>query len=426
MTYLIMFGVFFVLLLLGAPIALSLGLSSLLAVLYNGTSLTVVTSNIYSGIAKYLLLSVPFFILSGNIMARAGISERLIAFVDALFGHLRGGIAVVCVVVACFFGAISGSGAATVAALGVILIPAMIEREKFDAPFATGIVASASSIAIIIPPSISFVIYASITGVSVGNMFVAGILPGIIMGLALILVVEWKAKKDHLVPAHAWAGWHEVWRTFKGAFWGFLMPVIILGGIYGGIFTPTEAAAVAVVYGLFVGIVIYRQLSWKDLKFIFYDTAKSTGGLMLIVGAATIFSYACTKYGISSGVQGLLESGNKYVFLLISNVVFLIAGCFVDANSAMYIFIPIMAPVAQAYGIDLIHFGMISTVNLAIGQFTPPVGMNLFVASGMRLKGHEVSVEQLSKAVVPMILAGIVVLLLITYVPQITMCLIGG
>ena len=424
MTYFIMFGVFFVLLFMGAPIAMSLGFSSMLALIYNGTNLNVVASSMYSGIAKYLLLAVPFFVLSGNIMAKAGISERLIAFVDALFGHLRGGIAVVCVIVACFFGAISGSGAATVAALGVILIPAMIEKEHFSAPFATGIVASASSIAIIIPPSISFVVYASITGASVGDLFVGGIIPGIVMGLGLIAVVEWRAHKDHLVPAHGWSGFPAVWKTFRSAFWGFLMPVIILGGIYGGVFTPTEAAAVAAVYGLFVGVFIYRNLKWKDLVDIFADTARSTGGLMLIVGAATIFSYACTKYGISSAVQGILESGNKFTFLLIANIVFLIAGCFVDANSAMYIFIPIMYPVAKTLGVDLIHFGMVATVNLAIGQFTPPVGMNLFVASGMKLKGYEVSVEELSKAVIPMILAGVVVLMLITYVPWFTLFLI--
>lgn len=425
MTYLIMFGVFFVLLFLGAPIVLSLGLSSLLAILWNGASLNIVAASMYSGIAKYLLLSVPFFILSGDIMVKAGISEKLISFIDALIGHVRGGIAVVCVIVACFFGAISGSGVATVAALGVTLIPAMIEREKFDDAFATGIVASASSIAIIIPPSISFVIYASITGVSVGNMFMAGIIPGIIMGAGLIVVVEWRAAKDHLVPNHGWLGMRAVWESFKGAFWGLLMPVIILGGIYGGIFTPTEAAAVAAVYGLVVGLFIYRTLKVKDLVNLFIGAAQSTGGLMLIVGAATIFSYACTKYGIAHTVQAVLQSGNKVTFLLIINVVFLIAGCFVDANSAMYIFIPIMAPVAKFLGVDLIHFGIISTVNLAIGQFTPPVGMNLFVASGLRIKGHEVTVEQLSKAVVPMIFAGIVVLMIITYIPWFSMFLIS-
>ena len=253
MTYAIMLGVFVILLFLGAPIALSLGMSSLLAILYNGTGINVIAGQIYGGIGKYLLLAVPFFVLSGNIMAKAGISDRLIAFIDALLGHLRGGIAMVCVVVACFFGAISGSGAATVAALGVILIPAMIEREKFSDPFAHGVVAAASSIAVIIPPSISFVIYASLTGVSVGDIFVAGILPGVIMGVAMIIVVQIYAHKHHLKPAHPWKGWREVWRTFKSAFWGLLMPVIILGGIYGGVFSATEAAAVAAVYGLFVG-----------------------------------------------------------------------------------------------------------------------------------------------------------------------------
>ena len=218
MTYAIMLGVFVILLFLGAPIALSLGMSSLLAILYNGTGINVIAGQIYGGIGKYLLLAVPFFVLSGNIMAKAGISDRLIAFIDALLGHLRGGIAMVCVVVACFFGAISGSGAATVAALGVILIPAMIEREKFSAPFSHGVVAAASSIAVIIPPSISFVIYASLTGVSVGDIFVAGILPGIIMGVAMIIVVQIYAHKHHLKPAHPWKGWREVWRTFKSAF----------------------------------------------------------------------------------------------------------------------------------------------------------------------------------------------------------------
>ena len=421
MTYVIMIGVFFVLLLLGAPIALSLGLSSLLAVLYNHVSLTVVAASISGGIGKYLLLAVPFFVLSGNIMAKAGISERLIAFVDALVGHMRGGIATVCVVVACFFGAISGSGAATVAALGVILIPAMVDREHFSTPFATGLVASASSIAIIIPPSISFVVYASLTGVSVGDIFMGGIIPGIIMGVALILVAQMTARKEKLVPSHKWLGWHEVWRTFKSAFWGLLMPVIILGGIYGGIFSATEAAAVAAVYGIFVGMVVYRSLKWRDLVDILYDSAKSVGGLMLIIGAATIFSYACTRFGVSSTVQGLLSSGSKISFLLISNLIFLIAGCFVDANSAMYIFVPIMAPVAQALGVDLIHFGMICTVNLAIGQVTPPVGMNLFVAAPLA----GVDVATLGKKALPFIVCFIIALMLITYIPSISLCLLG-
>ena len=425
MTYLLLFGVFFVLLFLGAPIALALGMSSILSLVDNGTSLKLIASSMYSGIGKYLLLAIPFFILSGNVMAKAGISERLIAFIDACIGHIRGGIAMVCVVVACFFGAISGSGAAAVAALGIILIPAMIEREHFDAPFATGLVASASSIAIVIPPSISFVVYASITGVSVGEMFMGGILPGIMMGLSLIAVVEWKARKDHLVPSHSRRGGKVVWQTFKEAVWGLLMPVIILGGIYGGIFTPTEAAAVAAAYGLIVGVFIYKTLKLKDIMDIFIDSAKSTGGLMLIVGAATMFSYVCTKYGIARAAQNYLGAGSKVSFLIATNIIFLIAGCFVDANSAMYIFIPIMFPVAQALGVNLIHFGIIATVNLAIGQVTPPVGVNLFVASGLRLKGHEVNVSGLAKAVVPMIIAEVIALIIVTAVPWFSTCLIS-
>ena len=314
MTYAIMLGVFVVLLFLGAPIALSLGMSSLLAILYNGTGINVVAGQIYGGIGKYLLLAVPFFVLSGNIMAKAGISDRLIAFIDALLGHLRGGIAMVCIVVACFFGAISGSGAATVAALGVILIPAMIEREKFSDPFAHGVVAAASSIAVIIPPSISFVIYASLTGVSVGDIFVAGILPGVIMGAAMILVVQIYAHKHHLKPAHPWKGWREVWRTFKSAFWGLLMPVIILGGIYGGYFSATEAAAVAAVYGLFVGTVVYKELKWKDIVALLYDTAKSTGGAPILVSTYESWGVDYTTAAwaeVYTGLQTKLYDGQE-------------------------------------------------------------------------------------------------------------------
>lgn len=314
MTYAIMLGAFVVLLFLGAPIALSLGMSSLLAILYNGTGINVIAGQIYGGIGKYLLLAVPFFVLSGNIMAKAGISDRLIAFIDALLGHLRGGIAMVCIVVACFFGAISGSGAATVAALGVILIPAMIEREKFSDPFAHGVVAAASSIAVIIPPSISFVIYASLTGVSVGDIFVAGILPGVIMGAAMILVVQIYAHKHHLKPTHPWKGWREVWRTFKSAFWGLLMPVIILGGIYGGYFSATEAAAVAAVYGLFVGTVVYKELKWKDIVALLYDTAKSTGGAPILVSTYESWGVDYTTAAwaeVYTGLQTKLYDGQE-------------------------------------------------------------------------------------------------------------------
>ncbi len=386
MINLILFGSFFVMLLLNIPIAVSLGMSSIFALLFSSSPLTVVPTNVYSGMAKFLLLAIPFFVLSGNIMAKAGISSRLVAFADDCVGHRRGGIAIVAVIVACFFGAISGSGPATVAALGIILIPAMINRGGFSAPFASSLMASASSIAIVIPPSIAFVVYASITGVSVGDMFMGGWIPGIMMGLSLVIIIMIECRKKGIQASKAKSSWGQRWKSFREAFWGFLMPVIIIGGI------------------------------------------------MLIIGAATLFSYVCTVFGIAQAAQALLLeiSGNKYIFLLIVNVIFLIAGCFVDANSAMYIFIPIMYPVATQLGIDPVHFGVIATVNLAIGQVTPPVGVNLFVAIGVseKLQGlrdkTKVTIVSMSKAVWPQIVACIIALLLITYVPWFSTVLLFG
>ena len=434
MINLILFGSFFVMLLLNIPIAVSLGMSSIFALLFSSSPLTVVPTNVYSGMAKFLLLAIPFFVLSGNIMAKAGISSRLVAFADDCVGHRRGGIAIVAVIVACFFGAISGSGPATVAALGIILIPAMINRGGFSAPFASSLMASASSIAIVIPPSIAFVVYASITGVSVGDMFMGGWIPGIMMGLSLVIIIMIECRKKGIQASKAKSSWGQRWKSFREAFWGFLMPVIIIGGIYGGVFTPTEAAAVSVVYGLVVGVFIYREVKMKDMIDILVDSGKTTGGIMLIIGAATLFSYVCTVFGIAQAAQALLLeiSGNKYIFLLIVNIIFLIAGCFVDANSAMYIFIPIMYPVATQLGIDPVHFGVIATVNLAIGQVTPPVGVNLFVAIGVseKLQGlrdkTKVTIVSMSKAVWPQIVACIIALLLITYVPWFSTVLLFG
>jgi tripartite ATP-independent transporter DctM subunit len=433
MINLILFGTFFLFLLLNVPIAVSLGVSSVLAMMYGGDKLSVIPTNLYSGMAKFLLLAIPFFVLSGNVMAESGISKRLVDFIDDCIGHQKGGIAIVCVVVAMFFGAISGSGPATVAALGIILVPAMINQGGFSAPFASSLMAAASSIAIVIPPSIAFVVYASITGVSVGDMFMGGIIPGIMMGLALIVIVWMEVKKKNIQSSRSRATWGQRLKSLGSASWGLLVPVIILGGIYGGVFTPTEAAAVSVVYALIVGVFIYRQVKWKNFVSILVESGKTTGSIMLIIGAATLFSFVCTKHGISTAAQKLLlnVSGNKYVFLLIVNIIFLIAGCFVDANSAMYIFIPIMAPVAQQLGIDLIHFGILSTVNLAIGQVTPPVGVNLFVAIGICDKMKDlrdktrVTIASMSKAVWPMILSCVVALLLITYVPWFSLVLLG-
>ena len=419
----ILFISFFIFLIIGVPIGISLGLSSICAIIYSGTDLTIVATNMYSGISKFLLLAIPFFVLSGNIMAKAGISKRLIRFVDTCVGHRRGGIAIVCVIVACFFGAISGSGPATVAALGCVLIPAMIQQGGFSAAFSSALMATASSIAIVIPPSIAFVVYASITGVSIADMFTAGIVPGILMGVALVVVVMIEVRKQNIQSTQKKCSAKERWAAFKDAFWGLLMPVIILGGIYGGIFTPTEAAAVSVVYGLFVGMFIYKEVSLKDMWDIIIDSAKTTGGIMIIVACASLFSFVCTKFGVAQAASNLLGSVaiNQFTFLLIVNIIFLIAGCFIDANSAMYIFIPIMLPVCQALGYDVVAFGIVATVNLAIGQVTPPVGVNLFVAISIKLKdGLQVTISQISKAVMPMIIASVAVLLLVTYVPSIS------
>ncbi|MBQ3965252.1 MAG: TRAP transporter large permease subunit, partial [Treponema sp.] len=407
-------------LIVDVPIAICLGASSVAAILAAGQKLSVVAVNTYSGISKTLLLAIPFFVLSGNIMAKAGISKRLIAFVNACIGHKRGGIAIVCVIVSCLFGAISGSGPATVAALGAILIPAMIEA-GFSAAFATALMAASSSIAIIIPPSIAYVVYASITGDDVGKLFMAGIVPGILMGLALIAVVLIEVRRKNIQSTKARSSAKERLLAFKDASWAFLMPVIILGGIYGGVFTPTEAAAVAAVYGLIVGMFIYREVRLKDMVQILVDSAKTTGSIMIIIGSATLFSYVCTLFGISHAAEEILEavSANRIVFLLVINIIFLIAGCFIDANSAMYIFIPVMIPVCRLLGFDSIVFGIIATVNLAIGQVTPPVGINLFVAISLKIKENiKVTLPQISKAVLPMIGVSLAVLIAYTYWPR--------
>ena len=428
MINLILFGTFVVLLVLNVPISFCLGLSAIASLVYAHIPLSVVATNIYTATSKFLLLAIPFFVLAGNIMAKAGISSRLIEFADACVGHRRGGMAIVTVIVACFFGAVSGSGPATVAALGAILLPAMIDKDGFSAPFSSSLLATASSIAIVIPPSIAFIVYSSIVGISVGDIFMAGIVPGVLMGAALVLVVMLEVRKNGIQPHKEKSPGKERLRSFGNAFWAFLMPVIILGGIYGGIFTPTEAAAVAVIYGLIVGFFIYRELKIKDLFTLLVDSAKTTGSIMLIIACAALFSYVCSTQGISKAAQTLLlnVSGNKYVFLIIVNIIFLIAGCFVDANSAMYIFIPIMYPVAMKLGIDLIHFGIIATVNLAIGQVTPPVGVNLFVASGLKLPGRpQVTITEMSKKVWVQVVACIIVLLLVTYIPAISLFILG-
>lgn len=424
MEALVLLIVFTVLLLIGAPIAVCLGISSVAAMLVLGAGrpvsvvLGTVPQLVSAATSKSVLLAIPFFILGGNIMEKAGISGKLIALAESLVGHLKGGIAMVCVIVACFFAAISGSGPATVAALGLILIPAMI-KAGYDVGFSAALMATAGAIGVIIPPSITFVVYGSISDTSIGDLFISGVLPGLLMGAALILVTLWLGRKSDLKRLPKASG-KQRWIAFKEAFWGLMMPVIILGGIYGGIFTPTEAAAVSAVYGLFIGVFVYKTLRLKELKKIFIDSASTTATVMFITAAATLFAYVITRARIDVAISTLLTDvagGNQVIFLIIVNIVLLIAGCFLDSTSALYIFTPLFIPVAQALGMSMVHFGTIMIVNLAIGLVTPPVGVNLYVACGI----SNIDLKRISVSVVPLLLASLVVLMIVTYVPSLSL-----
>lgn len=419
----ILFASFVLLLILGAPIAICLGVSSVAAMLVQGTGRPLVTimsslpQLFAASTSKFVLLAIPFFILAGNIMEKAQISKKLIRLAETCVGHTKGGLAIVCVIVACFFAAISGSGPATVAALGLVLIPGMI-RSGYSPAFSAALMGCAGAIGVIIPPSITFVVYGSIADTSIGDLFKAGVVPGLIMGAALIITALLIGRKTELKSLPK-ASARERWLAFKDAFWGLLMPFIILGGIYGGIFTPTEAAAVAVVYGLIVGLFIYKTIKLKDLFDLIIDSASTTATVMFITAAASLFAYVLTRarldVAISNGLVNL-SGGSTVVFFLIVNVILLITGCFLDSTSALYIFTPLFVPVAQALGIDLIHLGVVMIVNLAIGLFTPPVGVNLYVACGVA----KVDLKQISKAVIPLLIASLIVLLIITYIPQIS------
>lgn len=415
----ILFLIFAILLLLNVPIALSLGLSSIVAMIAAGTPMIMLPMNVYSSIGKFTLLAIPFFVFAGNVMEKAGISERLIDLANKAVGHKKAGLAIVCVITSCFFAAISGSGPATVAALGVIVIPAMI-KAGYDPGMSSALMATSGAIGIIIPPSITYVIYGAIAGVSIGKTFVAGIIPGILMGIALIIACVIMVRKQDLERQEK-ASPNEVWKAFKEAIWGLLMPVIILGGIYGGYFTPTEAAAVSAVYGIIVGVLIYKEVNAKDLYKILVESAVQSAVVMIIVACASLFAWIVTTEGIAAMISNYLLqiSNSQFVFLLIVNIVLLIAGCFIDAASALYIFVPIMLPVALQLGYDPIAFGIVMTMNLAIGQVTPPVGVNLYVACGI----SKISLKEISRKVMPFVLASIIALLLVTYIPQLSMWL---
>ncbi len=414
MEALLLVGVFVILLFLNMPIGVALTASAVVSFLVLGMPLTPIPGNFFAAGNRFVLLAIPFFILAGNIMDKAGISTKLIDCAKAFVGHRKNGMAMVCVMVSCFFAAISGSGPATVAALGMIIIPAMIKSGYSD-HHSSALMATSGAIGVIIPPSITFVIYGSITGVSIGSLFIAGIIPGILMGVCLVIAMLIISRGFTLKPL-AKATARERLNSFVDAIWALLMPVIILGGIYGGVFTPTEAAAVSAVYGLFVGVVIYRKIRLREFYQILVDSASQTAVVMFIVMSCSVFAYVTTIKGIASDASALVTAvsgGNKYVFLLIVNILLLIVGCFLDGNSALYLFVPILFPVAQKMGIDPLALGVLMVMNLAIGQVTPPVGTNLYVACGI----SGISLKRICAGVWPFVVASVVALFLITYFP---------
>ncbi|MDR1828779.1 MAG: TRAP transporter large permease [Methylobacteriaceae bacterium] len=422
MTAAILFGCFLILLLLNIPVAICLGSAAVIAMLNEDLPLNIIAVNSQASVTKFVLLAIPFFIFGGNIMERSGISERLINLAQALVGHKRGGLAVVCVMVACFFAAISGSGPATVAALGMILIPAMV-KSGYGEGFGAALTATAGGIGLVIPPSISFVVISSITGLSTGKLFLSGVVPGLVWGLSLVVasIFILRSAKLELLPRATGA---ERLRAFKESVWGLLMPVIILGGIYGGIFTPTEAAAVSAFYGILVGFFIYRNLTFADLFDVAVTSVVQTSVVMFIIMMASLFALVTTISGVGGAVSQVLmdfAGGNKILFLIVVNVIFLLAGCIMDGNSAYYIFLPIMMPVAVNLGIDPIHLCCIMVVNIAIGLVTPPVGANLYVACSI----SGLSLKKLSWECLPFVIASIIALLFITYIPPLVLYLPG-
>ena len=406
---------------LNIPISISLGLSSALTLIATGSPLGVIPSMMQATVQKFSLLTIPLFVLAGVLMDKGGISKRLINLADSMMGPIHGGLGYVAVISALFFAAISGSGTATVAAMGSILIPAMV-KQGYDKGFSSALSAISGSLGTVIPPSITFIIYGMITGQSISDLFLSGIVPGIIFASILCLTVFIYSKKYGWKGDKPKATKKEIMKIFWGTLPGFLSPVIVLGGIYSGFFTPTEAAAVAVIYSFVVGKFIYKELTFEALRETLFSTAKTTGIILLIIMNAGIFSWILTQQGIATQLTEMAIgfTTNKYVMLLIINVVFLLAGCVMDNTSALYIIVPIILPIAKALDINLVHLGVILVLNLSIGQVTPPVGPNLYVAADI----GKVKFEVICRKMVPLLIMSLVALLIITFVPWLTTCLI--
>ena len=422
-TLTILFGYFLLFLVIGVPISISLGLSATATIINAGTlPIEYVAQIAFTSIDSFPIMAIPFFIAAGVFMGAGGLSRRLLTLADELLGSLHGGIALAAIATSMFFAAISGSGPATVAAIGSLTIPAMVQR-GYDVLFAAAIVAAAGAIGVMIPPSNPFVVYGVSAQVSIGKLFMGGIVPGVLTGLALMVFTYLYSKKR---------GWKGVPRertamsfvkAFWDAKWALMVPVIILGGIYGGLMTPTEAAALAAFYGLVIGIFVYRELNLKNIIPCFMEACSTSAIVIILMSMATIFGNIMTIEQVPATIANAMLSltDNKIIILMLINVLLLIVGTFMEALAAIVILTPILLPIVMKVGVDPVHFGIIMVVNLAIGFVTPPVGINLFVASGVA----NVKIEKLSKVALPLVGLMIVVLLLITYIPALPLLFVN-
>ncbi len=415
MVVLLVFGLIAFTMTIGVPIGIAVGVSTAVTMyLTSNTPLVFISQNAFTALDSFPLLAVPLFILSGNLMSYGGISRRLVRLADSMVGFVTGGLAMVTVMACMFFSAISGSSVATVSGIGSFMIPEM-RKKKYDAGFAAALTAAAGSLGVIIPPSISFVVYGVMTGVSIGELFIAGIIPGLLLGFAMMAVAYIVSKKNDYPKGETYPSMKDFIASLKDSFAAIMVPVIILGGIYGGIFTPTEAAGVAVVYSLFVGWFVYKELSGEKLFSAFLETVLVNGAVTFMIGLSMAFARFLTIAGVPRFITtSILEfTQNGAITLLLVNIIFLAVGCFIDNLSAAIILVPILLPVVTSFGVDPLHFGVISTVALAIGFITPPYGPNLFVASSI----SGVSIEKITRKVWFFCVVLIGVLLLITYIP---------
>ena len=415
-----LFITFLVTALAGFPIWVVLASSCFVAIsAASSTPMLVVAQRMFTSVDSFPLLAIPLFMVAGSLMEGGGISRRLINFCNSLLGSITGGLARVAILTCMLFAAISGSGPATVAAIGGIMIPEMV-KAGYSKPFAAALMSVAGAIGVIIPPSLPMVNYGIAGSVSISTLFAAGFGPGILVGVALIIVAYFSAKKNgYGLAAKTRFSWRNVAVSFKEAFFALLMPFIVLGGIYGGVFTPTEAAAVAAIYGFVAGTFLYRELKLKDLPLLLMNAGKSTAMVMVIVAAASSFGWILTSARIPDAIAALLISlsESKYVILLLINLFLLIVGCLMDVTASIIILTPIFMPIVNQFGINPVHFGIIMTVNLAIGMSTPPLGVNLFVSCGIA----KISIEENARAMVKFLIANLIALLLIVFVEPVSL-----